>query len=113
MQDRGESIATADFPELPGLADLQSWPAASVPASVLNDARAGALAVPVRPKFLIGSDGILLIHREITQNSLSNYWQQGEQRIGLGLQRSRLGHLLKAGRGSFRFQPIGHAGSTG
>jgi hypothetical protein len=47
MQDRGESIATADFPELPGLADLQSWPAASVPASVLNEARAGAVAVPL------------------------------------------------------------------
>jgi hypothetical protein len=47
MQERGESIATADFPELPGLADLQSWPAASVPASVLNEARAGAVAVPL------------------------------------------------------------------
>src|ERR1035437_8972808 len=62
-----------------------------------------------RPKFLTGSDGILLIRQEIIQSSISNYWQQGEQRIGLGLQRSRLWHLLKAWGGVFRFQPIGHA----
>src|ERR1035437_8895730 len=66
-----------------------------------------------RPKFLTGSDGILLIRQEIIQSSISNYWQQGEQRIGLGLQRSRLWHLLKAWGGVFRFQPIGHACSTG
>src|ERR1035441_10095265 len=65
------------------------------------------------PKFLTGSDGILLIRQEIIQSSISNYWQQGEQRIGLGLQRSRLWHLLKAWGGVFRFQPIGHACSTG
>src|ERR1035437_3426655 len=65
-----------------------------------------------RPKFLTGSDGILLIRQEIIQSSISNYWQQGEQRIGLGLQRSRLWHLLKAWGGVFRFQPIGHACST-
>src|ERR1035437_8212229 len=67
----------------------------------------------IRPKFLTGSDGILLIRQEIIQSSISNYWQQGEQRIGLGLQRSRLWHLLKAWGGVFRFQPIGHACSTG
>src|ERR1035437_5779019 len=68
---------------------------------------------PTNPKFLTGSDGILLIRQEIIQSSTSNYWQQGEQRIGLGLQRSRLWHLLKAWGGFFRFQPIGHACSTG
>src|ERR1035437_3958505 len=61
----------------------------------------------IKPKFLTGSDGILLIRQEIIQSSISNYWQQGEQRIGLGLQRSRLWHLLKAWGGVFRFQPIG------
>src|SRR5665647_3133065 len=79
-------------------------------------ASAGTFTVPraaVRPKFLTGSDGILLIRQEIIQSSISNYWQQGEQRIGLGLQRSRLWHLLKAWGGVFRFQPIGHACSTG
>src|ERR1035437_8839793 len=64
-----------------------------------------AVRSPVRPKFLTGSDGILLIRQEIIQSSISNYWQQGEQRIGLGLQRSRLWHLLKAWGGVFRFQP--------
>src|ERR1035437_9746782 len=67
----------------------------------------------LRPKFLTGSDGILLIRQEILQSSISNYWQQREQRIGLGLQRSGLWHLLKAWGGVFRFQPIGHACSTG
>src|ERR1035437_7273341 len=67
----------------------------------------------VNPKFLTGSDGILLIRQEIIQSSISNYWQQGEQRIGLGLQPSRLWHLLKAWGGVFRFQPIGRACSTG
>ena len=66
-----------------------------------------------RPKFLRGLDGILLIRQEISQSSVSSYWQQREQRIGLGLQRSRLGHLLKAWGGFFRFQLIGHARSTG
>src|SRR5665811_669630 len=66
-----------------------------------------------KPKFLTGSDGILLIRRGIIQSSVSNYWQQGEQRIGLGLQRGRLWHLLKAWDGFFRFQPVGHACSTG
>jgi hypothetical protein len=69
--------------------------------------------IGARPKFLTGSDGILLIRRGIIQSSVSNYWQQGEQRIGLGLQRSRLWHLLKAWGGFFRFQPVGHACSTG
>jgi hypothetical protein len=32
------------------------------------------------PKFLTGSDGILLIRQEIIQGSVSNYWQQGERR---------------------------------
>src|ERR1035437_2016935 len=36
---------------------------------------------PLRPKFLTRSDGILLIRQEIIQSSISNYWQQGEQRI--------------------------------
>jgi hypothetical protein len=65
------------------------------------------------PKFLRSVDGILLIRQEISQSSVSSYWQQREQRIGLGLQRSRLGHLLKAWAGFFRFQLIGHARSTG
>src|SRR5450759_785414 len=75
--------------------------------------RAGHSLIAAKPKFLTGSDGILLIRQEIIQSSISNYWQQGEQRIGLGLQRSRLWHLLKAWGGVFRFQPIGHACSTG
>ena len=74
---------------------------------------AGIRPALIKPKFLTGSDGILLIRRGIIQSSVSNYWQQGEQRIGLGLQRSRLWHLLKAWGGVFRFQPIGHACSTG
>ncbi|MGA2769734.1 MAG: hypothetical protein ABSG26_02850 [Bryobacteraceae bacterium] len=32
----------------------------------------------INPKFLKDSGGILLIRREIAQNSVSNYWQQGE-----------------------------------
>src|ERR1035437_6824013 len=36
------------------------------------------------PKFLTGSDGILLIRQEIIQSSISNYWQQGEHRIEIG-----------------------------
>jgi hypothetical protein len=43
------------------------------------------LVCSIRPKFLIASDGILLIRREIIQNSVSNYWQQGEQPVSLGL----------------------------
>src|ERR1035437_8951190 len=65
---------------------------------------AGRIKPIIKPKFLTGSDGILLIRQEIIQSSISNYWQQGEQRIGLGLQRSRLWHLLKAWGGVFRFQ---------
>src|ERR1035437_6459735 len=46
-------------------------------------------AVRINPKFLTGSDGILLIRQEIIQISITTYWQKGEQRIALGLQRSR------------------------
>src|ERR1035437_3193545 len=87
---------------------------AGAPISDASTTRVGNWsAVGTKPKFLTGSDGILLIRQEIIQSSISNYWQQGEQRIGLGLQRSRLWHLLKAWGGVFRFQPIGHACSTG
>ena len=83
----------------------------SVAESLDTGSASGRLVL--NPKFLTGSDGILLIRRGIIQSSVSNYWQQGEQRIGLGLQRSRLWHLLKAWGGFFRFQPVGHACSTG
>ncbi len=68
---------------------------------------------PFKPKFLMGSDRILLIRREIVQSSVSSYWQQFEQRIGLGLQWRRLGHLLKGWGGFFGFQPVSHTCSTG
>src|ERR1035437_3150615 len=85
----------------------------SRPSHQTQPVRPFDIAPAASPKFLTGSDGILLIRQEIIQSSISNYWQQGEQRIGLGLQRSRLWHLLKAWGGVFRFQPIGHACSTG
>src|ERR1035437_532455 len=96
----------ASWRETPHFAEVDGDLPASTAAGVNG-------RIAVRPKFLTGSDGILLIRRGISQSSVSNYWQQGEQRIGLGLQRSRLWHLLKAWGGFFRFQPVGHACSTG
>ena len=46
--------------------------------SVLRSHRRGADWAGTSPKFLKDSGGILLIRREIVQNSVSNYWQQGE-----------------------------------
>src|ERR1035437_477600 len=110
--------AVGPLPLLPLLPGWHRYEAAVFLSRSMAQTRSFAWAASARrrrtkPKFLTGSDGILLIRQEIIQSSISNYWQQGEQRIGLGLQRSRLWHLLKAWGGVFRFQPIGHACSTG
>ena len=64
-------------------------------------------------KFQISSDSILLIRREIGQDSVSRYWQQIQQLICLRLQWCRRRHLLKRGAGLIRFQAVGHTRAAG
>ena len=58
------------------------------------------------PKFLTGSDGVLLIRQEIIQGSVSNYWQQGERRHCC----LRTSNSLRSVDGAIRFcrQPARH-----
>ncbi len=67
----------------------------------------------ISPKFQNVWDSILLIRREIIQNSVSSYWQQVQQLISLGLQLAGRRHLLKGRTGRVPFQAVGHARLAG
>ena len=84
-----------------------------LPPEATADLQAAFDIGPTRPKFQNVSDSILLICWGIEENSVSRYWQQSEQLIGPGLQRSGVGHLLKGGAGIFRLQGVGDAGAAG
>jgi len=63
----------------------------------------------VNRKFQGHREGILLILRDITRDSISSYWQQTQQLVCPGLDRCEVRHLFECQAQVLRLEPVGNA----